>query len=531
MGWRSLIKAKRGQWPLFLVGLLGLCAVLVETRFGPGASGDSSSYLMGAQNILAGHGFYRFSGGYELKPITGFPPFYSAVLAAGGATGLDLTFIARWFNAILFLINIFLVGRLTLRFTDSLWPALIAQVAMLISATQVNLHAWIMTEPLYIALSLSAILCLLNYLEKPHFKWLMGFSLLVALAGLTRYVGVSLAGAGALALLVLLPRSWKHKFLAAAGSGAIGVIPVYLWLLRNARLAGTMTNRVLIYHPIDPTLLRFYAAELSSWFVPNHFPLPTAVRAAVALVIALGVPLLYTGWLVYRRTLRLSTRPFRFEGLREYGFLPLLIMGYIVAYLAVLFLNSTFLDAATTLSAPSRYLAPVFVVVDILMCGLTYRWLMKLHHRRLIASLGAVYLLLLCFYYLQPTFKVLADPVDAIGYTGDRYKWPAVVAQLDEIKSSTPIISNNPEMVYILTGRPAYLRPLDFDVYQQQYRQDFQQQVDETRSRLEAGAVYVVFSPIESIDRKVIALTGAVESEAYPQATFYVYPDSKTPGN
>jgi hypothetical protein len=109
---KSPVSWKQQRWLvsflLLLIAAVGVGLILYETRIGPGINGDSVHYIMGAENLLLGNGFSRWSGGGEIRPITGFPPFYSTVLACMGFIGLDLFQVARILNALLFGANIFL---------------------------------------------------------------------------------------------------------------------------------------------------------------------------------------------------------------------------------------------------------------------------------------------------------------------------------------------------------------------------------------------------------------------------------------
>src|SRR3990172_2839567 len=124
----AAVDRPRAGWILWVgvLALIGIILILAITRFGPGASGDSAYYVMGAQNMIEGNGFSRPSGGGETKPITGFPPVFSAVLAVLGLAGGDLLQVGRFLNAGLFAVNIFLAGGLVHRYTRSLWPTLLA---------------------------------------------------------------------------------------------------------------------------------------------------------------------------------------------------------------------------------------------------------------------------------------------------------------------------------------------------------------------------------------------------------------------
>jgi len=85
MDWRtSAVKKISKYWGVIAIAVLcivGVSLILYFTRTSPGVSGDSVWYVMGAENMLAGDGYSRTSGGGEIKPIVGFPPFFSMVLA------------------------------------------------------------------------------------------------------------------------------------------------------------------------------------------------------------------------------------------------------------------------------------------------------------------------------------------------------------------------------------------------------------------------------------------------------------------
>ncbi len=101
----------------------------------------------------------------NLKPITGFPPGFSVFLAGFGFLFQDLYTASRILNAVLMGINLILTAWLIHRYTGSWLAASLGEALILLSTTQVNLHAWVMSEPLYITASLVFFVCLTVYLE------------------------------------------------------------------------------------------------------------------------------------------------------------------------------------------------------------------------------------------------------------------------------------------------------------------------------------------------------------------------------
>jgi hypothetical protein len=509
-------------WTVWLIGLIGVVVVLVQTRFGPGASGDSSSYLMGAQNLIAGHGFYRFSGGYELKPITGFPPGFSVALAGAGLLLRDLYAASRALNAVLMGANLILAGWLIHRYTRSWLAAALGEILILCSATQLNLASWVMSEPLYITFSLIFFVCLILYLDGGS-TWVIGLGGLAAAAGiLTRFAGLSMTAAGAVAMLAFGGAALRRRIGDIALFSGISLVPFLLWTQRNAALAGTRVDRQLAYHAIDPELVRLFLADISSWFVPHEVPLPTAARAAVAIFIAVGVLGGFV-WVSVRKGSGWRTKVSRFDishpGLA--GALPWSLVLYLGAYAAVLAVNSLLLDASTTATAPPRYLAPAYVAAVLLIVCAAHDLLAGAAWQRRWVVTAAVYLLVLIGYNLWDASAAVADPFPTLGYTARRTTWEQTVGAIDGYETRGPVVSNNPEMVYILTGKPAYVRPISYDQYQEQAREDYQQQLRDITAILNKGSVFVVFEQLEADDTSLIDYAGLVEIDQTPHAFFF----------
>ena len=504
-----------------LMAVTGAALVLYLTRFGPGAGGDSTAYLMGAENLLNGNGFSRYSGGYEIRPITGFPPFYSVTLAMVGALDVPLFQASRWLNALIFAANISLVGGMVFWLTRSFVAPVLAGLLFLARTTQLELHAWVMSEPLFVLLSL-VVICLLGlYFDRQRTRWLIAAAAVTVLATLTRYVGAALIGAGVIGILAFGPLRLSRRIREVAIFAGLSAIPVYMWLLRNRAVGGTLVNREVNYHPMEPDLIRLFMADISSWFVPHAVPLPMMVRAALAIFIAGGVLLglmitLSRTWMKWDRT------RFEITGPRPVlSSVPWLLVLYTAGNLAILWVNSTWLDAATTAAAPPRYLAPVFVTTLILFSIVVAHVVGRPGAPRVASKLVTGYALVLFAFFAAGSLVMVRDPLPNLGYTGRKYMWPEVVDHLERIPEKVPIISNNPEMIYILAGRPAYVRPISFDPYRGELREDYQKQFAQLETQLASGAVFVVFDEIEADDQEVIERFNLQLLGEYPAARIY----------
>jgi hypothetical protein len=197
---------------------------------------------------------------------------------------------------------------------------------------------------------------------------------------------------------------------------------------------------------------------------------------------------------------------------------------YLASYGLVLAVNSVLLDASTSPTAVPRYLAPAFVVCVIVWVSMAANLVTSAGGSRWLAPAALAYVAGLLLAFGAQTANLVANPLQAIGYVGYRYTWPEVTERLAAIDGDQPIVSNNPELVYVLAERPAYVRPIRFDHYQQVYREDYQQQLEFASQLMVQGAVLVVFHPIEPVDQQFIDYAELQLGSELPQASFYRYP-------
>jgi hypothetical protein len=504
---------------LVILPILACGIVLIHTRLGVGTTGDSVYYLMGAKNLVAGNGLSRTSGGGEIKSITGFPPFYFLTLAAIDLLPGDLLDGIRILNALLFAASIFLVGLLIYRHTNSLPVSLVGQAFILTFQNLLEFHTWVLTEPVFIFLMLCTILCVATYLDSNRITFLLLASIAASLASLTRYVGVSLAAAGGLSILLLSTSDLKRRLADGMVLGGVTIAPILLWFQRNVLVSGTALNRTLTYNPIPAQAIRIYLAEVLSWFAPRVLGLPRPLRNSLVLLMTLPWLALY----YYREGRdRFLTKVAERE---DFWTLPWILTFYIVAYAAVLILNSTFLDLALTPKGQVRYLTPVFVTVVVLFATILHRLLKGLKNDSLPRLLTAGIVALLFLLSTRQALSFLDDPLGTIGYTGLRTLWPDTVEALQSLDPSLPLVTNNPEIAYILSGRPAYQMPLRTNASTGDERVDYGEQIEATREKLEQGGVLFIFGPLSDHDREVIDLLDAEILMGYYDSAMYGYPE------
>ncbi len=124
----------------------------------PGLINDSVVYIGGAENILAGNGYSRTSGGGEIKPLTVNVPLYSYTLAAVAKTGIELIKAGWLVSLACFALNGLLSALIVLRLTRSKGWAIFAALMVVSSESVLRAHTFALSEPLFITLMLAAIL-------------------------------------------------------------------------------------------------------------------------------------------------------------------------------------------------------------------------------------------------------------------------------------------------------------------------------------------------------------------------------------
>ena len=149
------------------------------------------------------------------------------------------------------------------------------------------------------------------------------------------------------------------------------------------------------------------------------------------------------------------------------------------------------------------------------------------HKAGRLAAIGLAVILL--GYAVAGSAGVVQNPLPQMGYTARKVTWQATVQDLVRYEQVGQVVSNNPEMVYILTSVPAYVRPIGFDQYQQRSRQDYQAQLAQTTAIMNQGAIFVVFDQVEPDDKNLIDAAGLVLVGQTEHARFYGLPGLSLP--
>lgn len=198
---RGDLSSRQARALIVAAGVVTTVVVLLAiSRYGPGLTADSVHYVATARNVMAGHGFESIGS----RAYTSWPPAMPVTLGLLTLTGRDLVWSAGVLNAVAAGATVVVAGLWILGIVRRRWLAVAG--ALLVATSQpllyVSKHLW--SEPLFILFAALSLWCLGRYLTSASWRLLFVTAILVSLACLTRYLGVTLIGTGALLILLLL---------------------------------------------------------------------------------------------------------------------------------------------------------------------------------------------------------------------------------------------------------------------------------------------------------------------------------------
>jgi hypothetical protein len=466
---------------LGIVALAGVALVLHATPEGLALTDDSIAYIAGARSMLAGSG-YREAWLASDGPVTHFPPGFPSALAFLGLFGLDPLRGARFLNALLFGLNTGLMGILGWRMTKSLFAGLALAGLFVLNGSLLQVHASALSEPLFISMSLLSFWVFDLYIERDtHWLWLVVAASLVGIAYLTRYAGLGLA-LTFLAALFLLHSTWRKRWISA-GIFTASLMPwIAGWALHNELAGGSVTNRVLVWHPISADNLDAGLRTISSFLMPVEalrvplFKTPGVFVAAVLLISGAILIWLVANWLPRTRT------PARGQAV------TFISAVYVGCYMAGIVAAMLFFDASTKFKL--RILAPVYVALLILLVA-AGAWVWS--RRPEIVMLVGIAIVGVSAYGQYDTVSTLAK--GGQGYASFKWYDSDAMSYLRGLPADIHIYTNEPGAVYLYTGRGAYVLPDRVDPVTAEIRPGFNRGLVELQADVNSGhAVLALFS-------------------------------------
>ena len=448
-------KKKRFYAFILVLGLLaGLGAWLlkISTPFGLGLTDDAISYIAAARALLAGKGFTRIWLASGQKPITHWPPLFSALIAFPSfILNIDPYRGARIVNILIYGLNTALLAWLGWRMTRSYLAGVFLGLLSLSNGILLRMNAYALSEPLYITFTLLVFLTFARYLEREKKGWLVLAGFLTGLAYLTRYVGLSILATLLVAIIILRP-TWKKRFVALSIYLLGALPPILLWMGRNKLLSGKTTNRVMAWHPVTAqNILRGINATtqflipVEGWWdrlqeVPYFF---------TSLILLILAGLFF--W-VMKKSLRAFLKP---DSERPEA-ISLIVGIYILGYLGSLLFSLSFFDGSTPLN--HRILTPLYLSLLILLPSIgMWVWRKENIYARIALLIAAIFILLTSTITQVKTLRVLRE--DAQRFASWRWRENAVMDAISELPKEMPLYTNQPPAVYFWADHPAFILP------------------------------------------------------------------------
>ena len=478
--------SRRDLVALALPAVVGTVALLVVTRKGVYASPDSAFYVGTARNLLDGNGLTAPPGS---PPLSHFPPLFPLVLAAvGWLTGLDPLDAAGLVNALLLGATALTVALVVHRRSGSVALGVAGSVAVVVAVDLLVYFASALSEPLFAALVLGAMVSLAAAVEtESRWAWLAA-AVVTAGACLTRYVGVALVVAE---LAVLLRIGGRRAVAQASALAGLALAPLAVWLVIAGR-----GNRPVVVHLFDAGYWTGGARSLSRWVLPPFVPWPIR-GVATALVVAALV------WVALARRSQTGAAAER----RSADVLSLLLAAFAVAYVVLLVADRVLLDATGRLDL--RFLAVLHVAAIVGLLPWLNRHLAG-RARPAAAGMGLALLALQGAYAGSWAAAGVADTdVGRRGLTATAWRDSPVLAAVAALAPEVPVYSNAPEAIFLLTGRTTMPLPTHTDYLSGRRPPSYETELAIMNDRLEAeDGVVVWFRPYAFRQRFV---TGVAE--------------------
>jgi hypothetical protein len=473
---------------LALLALAGIGLVRMTVRHGVSLGSDSAAYFAAARNLVAGHGLSWLSGGEQARPLVLHAPLYPLGLALFELASIDLAAAAGWINAIAFGLSALVLALLIVRLTGSRLFALLGSLIFLLSGEMLQLHAWAMSDPIYLSLSLVAILLAGLFLADRRGPLLVLMALFASAAYLARYAGLALVVSLAIAVAVVPGAVRARRWVEAGVVLAVGVLPVGLWFARNQALTGQFAGRTLGWSGADAgQALDQTARVVLSWFAPTRFvdwmqahpPVLTVavLGLAVGTVLALGVAIAGTPA----------------DG-RESRRALLIVLGmYLSAYFGLMAFSTFFSRPGTDLNA--RTLSPVYpILLALAVAALAY---LGSSSKPALRWLGIGLCLLLLAGKAYDTLRQFSPRLDQPGgYASAAWKKSPTIAALIR-RAPELVYTDDIAAVYLLANPNVLLVPLAAESATGEPRADYRQNLDTMRRRIRDGEAVLALFDVE----------------------------------
>ena len=441
---------------LVLAALLSAGLILVSTVRGPGVGGDATVYLASARNLIHGPGLGMPDPDGTFRYLSYYPPLFPLSLSVFGLAGIDLASGARWLNALLFGLMVWLTGYTLGRAARSPLTGLLAAIVLALSPVAIPAFSWAMTEPLANFLGFLGLACLLWGLERAsHWSYLAVSAVLCGLSIITRYGSLPFLAAGTAGVLVLDELRFAKRLRRAAAYLGIGLAPVIIWetwdYLHSSSLAsrslagggpGLITGLASFWSDLRQVILGWLAP--ASWL--DTF-LHSGLLQSVLTIFLAAVLIVWAVWALRSH----RSQPGEASSWRLF----ILLAIFFVLYLG--FILVTYLGVSPTIDVNQRILLPMYISLIWMAATLGGMTFQKMENARRIGIVLTAAAVLLCVWYASRSVRIVQQNYqEGLGYYNVTWQNSQTIQHVKLLPAETILVSNDPTAIYYLTGHFAY---------------------------------------------------------------------------
>jgi hypothetical protein len=241
-------------------------------------------------------------------------------------------------------------------------------------------------------------------------------------------------------------REWGKRFVDVLSFGALSSLPLLVWSSRNAAIGGTAFDRTLGYYPISTRDLLTAVDSLGLWFLP--IGIPRAVPWLVCLALAIAI-------------IGLGRSAIRNGSAKS---LMTLLTIFLMSYTSFLVVARILFDPAIVFD--TRTLSPAYLAAMVLVVSVVTHSYRKTKLKEDSGSLRVLNCSIIAVLIVQMTASIAwmnYSYKDGIGYAGKVWREPRLLPFLYSAKPTTPLFSNAPDVIYLLTGKLTDMIPPKFD--------------------------------------------------------------------
>ncbi|WKZ30627.1 MAG: hypothetical protein QY314_02530 [Candidatus Dojkabacteria bacterium] len=427
---------------LFIVPIVMIATGLWLTRYGGGITPDSFSYVAAARSMKNGDGvmFNNVEGGHE--PLTHFPPGVSILLAVLPS---DPAGSLRILNAFLLGLLLFLAGTTVFITTRSLTGALFSQLFIASLIDIVNAHIFLWSEPLFLTVLVSILLCLALYKRSEKSRFLTLAVIAAAMLPIIRYVGIVIIPFMVIAVWLLLSAhsnlDKKQKLFTIGKYLFIMIAPIELWQLAVNLLNNERAIRSFGIHLITQERMSEGITTVLHWFI--HPDVAKLITVHPYPVVIISVLLLAVFLFIQRKKIIPLVKN------ASYFLFPFL---FIAGYLSFLVISISFFDAYTPLDG--RILSPVAVMFGLLV-GLLVASVQK--HTIAFGTTGFIAIMVIGIQLSSLCGFIQDISREGLPFASESWQRSETLSYIVGMPENITIYTNLPHPVAVLSGKDEIL--------------------------------------------------------------------------